>query len=220
MNTNATFFENHYYHVYNRTNNKETLFKRPGNQSYFLNKYQKYISPFVYTHAYSLLGNHYHFSIQVKSMKEIFEYISKLKPGERTVLMNSYLENFNDEILNLLIINQFQNFQISYVKSLNNQIQRIGSLFQKKFKRSLFDPEIKFKYLQYYIHHNARKHGLVKDFRDHEYQSYHQIMKGSGELINIEEILSQFGNLNEFEKFHNSIHLEERFKDIDIEYII
>jgi hypothetical protein len=217
VNTIAEFIENQFYHVYNRTNNKELLFKKRGNQAFFLARYKKYLSPFVKTHAYALLGTHYHFSIQVKSFKEILNFISDLHRDRRTVTMNNLLNNTDSkkDLINKLIINQFQNFQVSYAKSINKQFGRNGSLFQKKFKRSVFDPEIKFRYLQYYIHHNARKHGLVNEFRDYPYHSYDEIISGSSSIIDFDKVIELFGCIEEFKKFHNEVHLEERFTSLD-----
>ncbi|NNF35548.1 MAG: hypothetical protein HKN68_15690 [Saprospiraceae bacterium] len=173
------------------------------------------------THAYALMGTHYHFSIQVKSLNDILNHISSLPNGQRTVIMNNLVNNLNseDDLLNKLIINQFQNFQNSYAKSINKQLGRHGSLFQKKFKRSIFNPEIKFRYLQYYIHHNARKHGLVKNFKEHRFISYHEIINGSSEFIDLEGVMNHFQDLDAFKKFHHTIHFEEVFKNIDIENI-
>jgi len=60
-----------FYHVYNRANGNELLFKNSGNYTYFLKKYKKYIHPIGATFAYCLIPNHFHFLIQIKTEKEI-----------------------------------------------------------------------------------------------------------------------------------------------------
>lgn len=45
-----------YYHVYNRTNNKETLFRDSQDHLRFLNKLLKYISPFAHILSFNLRG--------------------------------------------------------------------------------------------------------------------------------------------------------------------
>ena len=57
----ANFAEAGIYHVYNRTNNKELLFKTDENRLYFLRQYAKYLEPFVDTFCWTLLPNHFHF---------------------------------------------------------------------------------------------------------------------------------------------------------------
>ncbi|VAW26606.1 hypothetical protein MNBD_BACTEROID06-1301 [hydrothermal vent metagenome] len=59
-----------FYHIYNRGINSETLFKEARNYSYFLDKYNQYLSPVVNTLAYCLLGNHFHLLILVKEQSE------------------------------------------------------------------------------------------------------------------------------------------------------
>ncbi len=36
-------FQNKYYHLYNRSNNNEIIFKEPDNYNYFLEKYNNYL---------------------------------------------------------------------------------------------------------------------------------------------------------------------------------
>ena len=58
-----------YYHIYNRGNNGETLFREERNYRYFLNLYAKYIEPVAETFAYCLLKNHFHFLVHVKDWR-------------------------------------------------------------------------------------------------------------------------------------------------------
>ena len=55
-----------YYHVYNRGNNREPLFRERRNYPYFLKLYAKYIEPVAETYAYCLLKNHFHLLIRTK----------------------------------------------------------------------------------------------------------------------------------------------------------
>ena len=56
-----------YYHIFNRGNNHELLFYKEFNYSYFLNKYDKYLSEHVSTFAYCLMPNHFHLLIKTKT---------------------------------------------------------------------------------------------------------------------------------------------------------
>ena len=225
MNTTAEFLPEYYYHVYNRTNNGEALFKELENRKFYLDKFDHYLRPFCIVHSYALMKNHFHYSIRIKSLKEIVDYIKALPKGQVSNKMNGLIDNLDDEAinhtaLNKLVIGQFQNFFNSYVKAINKKYGRVGSLFQKKFKRSAYDPEEKFLYLQYYIHHNARKHGIVIDFKDYPYHSYFEIMARNSKYIDIENLIHEFGSIGEFEKFHNSIQYEDKFGGIDLDGFI
>ena len=53
------------YHLYNRGNNKENLFKEEKNYQYLLNLWKKHIQPVAETFCYSLQPNHFHFLVQL-----------------------------------------------------------------------------------------------------------------------------------------------------------
>jgi putative transposase len=74
----ATFCDEGVYHVYNRTNNKELLFREEDNYYFFLKKYHQYLGPFVYTYCYNLLPNHFHLVIRIKPVKEILSFLQSL----------------------------------------------------------------------------------------------------------------------------------------------
>ncbi|MBM2817241.1 MAG: hypothetical protein HW421_4003 [Ignavibacteria bacterium] len=60
------FYENEYYHLYNRTNNDEALFRSRENYSYFLKKYRYFLDDLFDTIAYCLMPTHFHFLVRVK----------------------------------------------------------------------------------------------------------------------------------------------------------
>jgi len=218
MNTSAQFEEGGFYHVFNRSNNREPLFKKEANYSYFLKRYRDYLGEFVDTYAYALIKNHFHFCICVKNIKEINDFLSNLKEYELSTAMKKYLEGQNKEILvHDLISNEFRRLFISYSQAINKQENRSGNLFNRPFKRALIDAEHKFAYVLYYIHHNARKHGIVKSFIDFPYTSYHEIVSEQSNLIDYKYIFQWFGSKEEFLEFHNELHYESKFKDFVIE---
>jgi putative transposase len=48
------------YHVYNRGNNKEPIFFKSDNYSYFLSNINRYVIPHCDLLAYCLMPNHFH----------------------------------------------------------------------------------------------------------------------------------------------------------------
>ena len=226
MNTSAPFHYDHYYHVYNRTNNKEKLFRTAENRSYFLRQYKKYLGPYVDIHAYALMSNHFHFSIRVKSEQEVHDYIASLKEVKLTVPLRKYRDRIalegkdriaSSDTISSVIISQHRRFFISYTQSINKSYGRQGNLFNARFKRSLFDPDEKFKYMLYYLHHNSRKHNIVTDFKKYKHTSYEFILKEDDWLIDINEVKKRFGSLEKFEAFHQGVHFEDVFENIIIE---
>jgi putative transposase len=55
--------EGEIYHVYNRGNNKQTIFFRPQNYPYFLKGMERYVSPYCDLLAWCLMPNHFHLLI-------------------------------------------------------------------------------------------------------------------------------------------------------------
>lgn len=60
-----------FFHIYNRGNNYENIFFNERNYFYFLKKYNEYMSPYVYSYAFCLLPNHFHFLIKTGSNSNI-----------------------------------------------------------------------------------------------------------------------------------------------------
>ena len=65
-----------YYHIYNCGINGCNLFNETGNYTYFLNLYDKYISPIADTFAWVLMPNHFHLLVKIKSEVDIIDSLS------------------------------------------------------------------------------------------------------------------------------------------------
>ena len=57
-----------YYHIYNRGNNRQTVFFEPDNYLYFLRGVKKYLLPVVDMIAYCLMPTHYHLLARPKDL--------------------------------------------------------------------------------------------------------------------------------------------------------
>jgi len=57
----APFAEGHFYHIFNRGNNKQTIFFKQENYRYFLVKFDEYMCDFLEVYGFCLLPNHFHF---------------------------------------------------------------------------------------------------------------------------------------------------------------
>jgi putative transposase len=144
------FHEGCFYHVYNRTVDKQSMFRSNDNYLFFLKKYDEYLSPVLNTYAYCLLGNHFHFLIGIQDLST-FKKLTNLP---------------TDTPAHTIVSKQWKNFFQSYAMAFNKQHKRIGTLFQTPFKRALVDNSQYYTRLVYYIHRNPQHHKLVDNYKD------------------------------------------------------
>ena len=199
----ADFEEGEIYHVYNRTNNREKLFLTDENRSFFLRRYKEIVSPFADTYCWNLLPNHFHLLIKIKSEQVIVAYLeSKPKEGltttERKFLTRvaNLAKVGNPEITFSELIEQtFKRFFQSYALAFNKQHHRHGNLFYKPFKRIKIENDAQFTMALIYIHANAAKHGLVKDFTTYQWSSWHSILSKQPTSLLRYEVIKWFGSV-------------------------
>jgi REP element-mobilizing transposase RayT len=184
----------HYYHIYNRGNNREDIFREEQNYSYFLKLYAKHIEPVAEAFAYCLLKNHFHLSVRIKT--SIYEEQTSRVSKTREVSSGDPSQSFS-------------NFFNAYAKAFNKTYNRTGRLFQERFGRILVTSDRYFVALIRYIHRNPQKHGFVTDFRDWPYSSYHAHLSANTTRLKRDEVLSWFDGKEGFAKIHES-HLDDK----------
>ena len=213
----ANFAEDSIYHVYNRTNNNELLFKTDENRLFFLRQYAKYLEPFLDTFCWALLPNHFHFLVRIKGNENIKSYLKtisleKLKPAEKRYLENAITTE-------LLIEFEWKRFLTSYSMAFNKQHQRTGNLFHRPFKRVQVDKESHFTQTIIYIHANPFKHKICREFMDYNWSSWKSLISINPTALCRQEILDWFGGTESFIEIHKSLteyyYNEERSMEND-----
>lgn len=119
----------------------------------------------------------------------------------------SYLaENQHQHIKSLtaswIVSNQLRKLFLGYVKAINKQEGRNGSLMQKPFRRKWVDNESYIKWLIWYLHRNPLHHKLTKDFLNYPHSSYRSHLSQNPTLLKREEVLNYFGGTSEFIQYH------------------
>ena len=178
--------EGKFYHVYNRGNNRDNLFYKKENYNYFLRKYDEYLSDYIETYAYCLLPNHFHLLISVKEQ-------AKIPPFQK-------VESFRK--VESLVSLQFRKFFTCYSMSINKQEGRVGSLFQKNYKRIQITTSNYLTNLVFYIHANPQLHGLTDDFRMYPWSSYNGILLNAPSKLKKENVLEWFNDKDNYAKYH------------------
>ncbi len=139
-----------FYHIYNRTNNKEALFRDNGDRMLFLQKYKEYLLSYVNTYVYCLMGTHFHFLIQVKSIEAITKMLNNMELKDLMIAQREFLETEEDlRITPKLIASQFTRLFTSYAMKYNQKYSRSGNLFYRPFKRVEVFNQTHFAYLIY-----------------------------------------------------------------------
>ncbi|MFA5834916.1 MAG: transposase [Bacteroidota bacterium] len=138
-----------YYHLYNRTNNKEKLFPQEENHLFFLLKFQTYLSLHCSVIAYCLMPTHFHFLIRIESNDTL-----QISKSIGVVLR-------------------------SYTRAINKRFDRNGNLFQQNTKAKEITDERYLFILLNYIHQNPLRARLVTRLEDWKYSSYRMLIDSS-----------------------------------------
>ena len=180
------------YHVFNRRNNKEDIFKEEKNYMYFLSLLQKYVMPVAEIYAYCLMKNHFHLVVRIKDA-DLLEDKYKKKP---------YLG--------------FSNLFNAYTKSINKMYNRTGSLFQEHLHRKRVEDDEYLMQLIAYVHLNPVKHEFTDDFKNYRYSSYKAYVSAKPTNVICDYVMSLFGDIANFEYWHNlnKLKIEDTVEDI------
>ena len=200
-----------FYHIYNRANGKDMLFRTDADRRFFLNQYRKYLSPFLQTFVYQLLGNHFHFVVKINSISEILSFLESLPQKELTKPHHKFLETPTDLLeAHPVLENQFLRLFTSYAMRYNRIYDRKGNLFHRPFKRVSVNSERHFGNLVCYVHANCRKHGLQRDFVSYPWSSYQAILSNRPTQVSRQFVLDWFGGIDAFVQFH------QRDQNVDV----
>jgi len=205
-----SFVEGEYYHLYNRGNNKRTIFHDKKDYEYFLsllfianskesfntvrlmrkkdmNIFDLEIkSKLVSIGAFVLMPNHFHILITQKEKEGISKFMQKISTA--------------------------------YVMYYNKKYNQTGSLFEGKFKSQYLDTDIYLKYIYSYIHLNPVK--LIDKFwkekgiknkiktleflKDYKYSSFidytNNFIRKESNILNIKDFPNYFPSKNNFYK--------------------
>ncbi len=148
------FVSNEIYHIYNRGNQKQEIFKSRENYLNFLEKVKTNIASRCEILAWCLMPNHFH--ILVSTTEISCDTLAK------AVIPIQYLS----EGIRLLLS--------SYTKGFNRANELTGNLFQQKTKAKMVSNKTE-NYSRtafHYIHQNPMTADLVKKMEDWEFSSF------------------------------------------------
>ena len=148
----------------------------------------------------------------LKGLKE-FKLKYKVKLGTYTLMQNHVhliIQGKNENISRF-----FQGILVSYSSYFNNKYDRVGHLFENRFKNKVIDSEDYLKNLVKYIHFNPEKAGICQAKR-YKWSGYSELFKDET-WLDSDIILSHYGeSLEEARKIlmeQHSSKLDKYYED-------
>jgi len=191
------FVSDHYYHLYNRGNNRQAIFLQPENYLYFLRGVKKYLIPTASMIVYCLMPTHYHILARVKTSSSPTSEFLKNSEVSLPPQTSEFLENSE---VSSAVSQAMMRLSVSYTKAINKRFARVGALFQGQFQAK---PVMQYSHLLnlcVYIHANPVKDGLVADPADWIYSNYLEWLgQRDGTLVDREFIQEHFGSPAEYQ---------------------
>ena len=199
----APFLPESFYHIVCKSVDGINLFREDADYHVFLRRFQQFTASLFDVWSYCLLTNHTHHIVKIKSSVSILENIKE--QGVKTQAMKSFLSDQDNELFfDAMIERQMNSFLVSFANYTNNKYNRKGGLFQKPFRRIELADDIHLQQAIIYVHANAQKHNIVKDFKDHSYNSYQATVNNNIAFIDAKNVLDFFGGIEAFKSIHTS----------------
>ncbi|MBI4120364.1 MAG: transposase [Parcubacteria group bacterium] len=191
------FFTNQFYHIYNRGNNKRSIFQEKFDLKRFLQGLDDFNSEepigSIYEKSFKTKNNQ--LGSQASKLVNIIAYC--LNPNHFHLVLEQIVDNG---------ITKFMHRQgTGYVKYFNEKYKLSGSLFQGPFKAIHVDSNEYLLHLSTYVNLNKEAHGwryndaLVPSISS--WDEYVNRPPKVGSLCNTDPILSQFKSSDEYRKF-------------------
>ncbi len=195
----------HFYHIYNHAVGGRDLFCDDNNYEYFLELYDKYISPIAETYAWVLMKNHFHFLVRIRKLEECLN-LKDLEKRSRKIT--------HDKVSNPVVGNfpslQFSKLFNSYAQAYNKYRETRGTLFERPFRRKLIVSDEYLQQLVIYIHNNPVHHGFCEHPLEYHWSSYLTFTSNKATKLKREEVIEWFCDRANFIAVHKqAIKMED-----------
>ena len=163
-----------YYHVMMRGNNKESIFTRTSEKSYFKDLLKEVMEEgLIDIAAYCIMDNHVH------------------------IVIKAELNNMTKAL---------KKINIKYAMNFNKERNRIGHVFQDRYKSEIVGNDMHLIQVIRYVHNNPVKAKMVKECNDYKWSSFNEYIKENKSRIvskrQKEIILSLNNGIGNFIEFH------------------
>ena len=162
------------YHIYNRGVEKRKIFLNEQDYKVFLHFLKRYLTSPENSH-------------QGKTSSQV-EPVRELPAGRQTdiykqirllcyCLMPNHFHLMIQQLTERAIIELMRRLSNAYTKYFNEKYDRVGSLFQGRYKAALIKKESHFLHLPYYIHYNSgelfeNRKDMIESIKNYNWSSY------------------------------------------------
>lgn len=183
------------YHIFNHAVGAEKLFCIEENYFFFLEKIEQHLLGLMDLFTYSLIPNHFHLMVRIKTEEEIVKLFKKEKKREFKI---------ETDIHSGFVMERVSNCLNAYTKSYNKFYGRMGSLFMPT-KRSVANVDGDVTNFVLYVHKNAVHHHLTKKIGDWKFDGYNSIISGAPTFLLRSELFDWFGSREAFIRAHENL---------------
>lgn len=210
------FAPDSYYHLYNRGVAKQNIFL----------DYQDYKVFLSYLKVYLTLPNLQGPSLKEPPSRKLKNYFELARLLAYCLLPNHFhLMVFQKEIDT--ITNFMRSIGTKYSMYFNRKYQRVGPVFQGRYKAVLITTEPQFIYLSKYIHRNPLPSRTdLEGLKDYKYSSYQNYLGLFNQTwVDKSEVLSYFSKINPKQSYQNFVEetderdlliIKEQLLDFDL----
>lgn len=181
------------YHIFNRGNEKRSIFTQPRDYKRFLRTVYYY----QFQGPKAKFSNHGLFNLRSfnpdpsNKLVQIFCYC--LMPNHFHLLV----KQLKDKGISIFL-SQISN---SYTKYFNTKYDRVGSLLQGTFKSVLIESDEQFIHLSRYIHINPVVAKIVERLGQYPWSSYEEYMQEKVNVCSTEKVLNYFTSKEKYREF-------------------
>ncbi|MBU1200233.1 transposase [Patescibacteria group bacterium] len=195
--TYREFIENHPQHIFNRGVEKRVIFTNQQDYRTFLYYLTIYLAKpkTLETRFPTLPGN-----LKINNVSEQIKLLTYcFMPNH----FHLHLAPTNIETSQEIIPKFMRQLSNAYTGYFNKKYDRVGPLFQGRYKSVLVSSDEQNVHLHRYIQTNPLTAKLVKNLQDWPWSSYHEYVGGQklDDICQIEDIFSRFKNLDSYKNF-------------------
>lgn len=157
------YIKDGFYHIYNRGVEKRDIFLDPQDYKVFLHYFKRYLLP-----PRQVQPDNTDNTIRLDRESNLYKEIKLLC----YCLMPNHYHLMVKQLSERAIVEFMRRLSNAYTKYFNEKYERVGSLFQGRYRAALIDKEEYFIHLPYYIHRNPDELFTGDNDKDEKVKNY------------------------------------------------